>query len=132
MKEVQGSYDDIDRRLAVFLGLGAFLLTSLGCLLMGADMETFLLRGSLAFTVFCLAGFWYARTFTGLVRTELPQAATADPNVTVTTRDAPELPKFEVKAPVVLPAAEASERVKDFQLPDFGGGSEGPGSPALN
>src|SRR3954471_23025083 len=117
MREVQGQFDDLDKRLAIFLGLGAFLLTSLGCLLMGADMETLLLRGVLAFAVFSLSGWGYARTFQGMFKAELPVVAVEpDPNVTVTTRDAPQLPKCEVRAPVILPAEESAARVKDFQL----------------
>lgn len=132
MREVQGSFDDMEKRLAIFLGLGAFLLTSLGCLIMGADFETLLLRGVLAFTVFSLAGWWYASTFYALVKAKMPSAqAVSDPSVTVVTRDAPQLPRFEVKAPVILPAEESADKVRDFELPDFGVSSEEPKSPAL-
>jgi hypothetical protein len=132
MREVQGSFDDFEKRLAIFLGLGAFLLTSLGCLVMGADLDTLLLRGVVAFTAFSLAGWWAAGSFYAAVRAKLPDARTsADPSVTVVTRDAPQLPKFEVRTPVILPAEEVAENLREFELPDFGTSAEEPKSPAL-
>jgi hypothetical protein len=132
MREVQGSFDDFEKRLAIFLGLGAFLLTSLGCLVMGADFDTLLLRGVVAFTVFSLAGWWAAGSFYAAVKAKLPDAqAPLDPSVTVMTRDAPQLPKFEVRTPVILPAGDGAEKAREFELPDFGTSSEEPKSPVL-
>lgn len=57
MKELTSNHDDIDKRLAIFFGLGAFLLSSLVGLLRGYTLEGFLLQGVVVLTLAVVAGY---------------------------------------------------------------------------
>jgi hypothetical protein len=123
MQEVSGSFEDTEKRVAIFFGLVAVLLISLGCLVTGADMDSFLIRGLVGFTLSSLAAWWLAHQIGPFLKKAepVPVAETSpDADVTVITRDAPVLPKFEAPKPVVIPADEASPRVLDFVLPELG------------
>jgi hypothetical protein len=59
MKEVSSHYEDTEKRLAVFIGLGAFLLSSLAGLFQGLSPEHLLLRGVILLFAFAILGWAY-------------------------------------------------------------------------
>jgi hypothetical protein len=62
MKEMTSNHDDMDKRLAIFFGLGAFILSALVGLVRNYTLEAFLLQGvvvlGLATVVGYLFGLW--------------------------------------------------------------------------
>jgi hypothetical protein len=59
MKELTSNHDDMDKRLAIFFGLGAFLMSSLVGLLRGYTLEGFLLQGIVVLVLASLLGYGY-------------------------------------------------------------------------
>lgn len=59
MKELTSNHDDMDKRLAIFFGLGAFLMSSLVGLLRGYTLEGFLLQGVVVLVLASLLGYGY-------------------------------------------------------------------------
>lgn len=59
MKELTSNHDDMDKRLAIFFGLGAFLMSSLVGLLRGYTLEGFLLQGVVVLLLASLLGYGY-------------------------------------------------------------------------
>jgi hypothetical protein len=70
VKEITSAYQDLEKRMAVFIGLGALVFVSLFNLALGADLTSFLVRGLAALLVFSLAGYWYGGFMAGLVNKE--------------------------------------------------------------
>jgi hypothetical protein len=66
MKELTSNHDDLDKRLAIFFGVGAFLVSSLVGLIRGYSFEGFLLQGIVVLTLATLAayafGYWLRQT----------------------------------------------------------------------
>jgi hypothetical protein len=60
MKEMTSNHDDMDKRLAIFFGVGAFLLSSLVGLIRGYSFEGFLLQGVVVLTLAILAAYGFA------------------------------------------------------------------------
>ncbi len=87
MKEITSAYQDLEKRMAVFAGLGAVVFVSLFNLALGADLTSFLVRGLVALLLFSLVGYWYGRFLTRLIVKEetlpLPEG-----DVQVTTTEA--------------------------------------------
>ena len=88
MKEVTSSYDDVEKRMAIFMGLGALVFSSLYLMTRGADMWTYLVRGVLALTVFTVAGWAYGRWVRELFRTHSRKRRSCPENVERQSRDA--------------------------------------------
>lgn len=64
MKEMTSNHDDIDKRLAIFFGLGAFLMSALVGLIRGYTLEGFLMQGVVVLVLAILAGYafgWWLR-----------------------------------------------------------------------
>ena len=59
MKEMVSFHDDTEKRMGVFFGLGAFLISSLFALFQGLTPEGFLLRGVVVLFLFTLLGWGY-------------------------------------------------------------------------
>jgi membrane protein implicated in regulation of membrane protease activity len=57
MKELTSNHDDMDKRLAIFFGLGAFLMSALVGLIRGYTLEGFLLQGVVVLVLAILAGY---------------------------------------------------------------------------
>jgi hypothetical protein len=111
VKEITSAYQDLEKRMAVFIGLGAVVFVSLFNLAMGADLTSFLVRGLLALLVFSMAGYWYGHFMAGLVTKEeaLPLEASGDVQVTSTEARQVDLGGTASPLEAVLqpPAAEA-------------------------
>ena len=70
MKEITSAYQDLEKRMAVFVGLGAVIFVSLFNLALGADLIAFLVRGLVALLVFSVVGYWYGSYLGNLVTKE--------------------------------------------------------------
>ncbi len=120
MKELTSNFDDIEKRLAVFMGLGAFLLNSLVCLWQGADLETYLVRGILVIALVTLASWFYG---TWMRRVFLSFSGDAEPSdAEIRGADAQKndrLVDMPMGTSTVLPAESVSGRSIDFTLPEF-------------
>ncbi len=68
MREIYSSYDDLERRIAIYLGLGAFVATSFYLYTRGADLFSLLIRGTLALGLFTGVGWVYGHYLAGLLR----------------------------------------------------------------
>jgi hypothetical protein len=88
VKEITSAYQDLEKRMAVFAGLGAVVFVSLFNLAFGADLVTFLVRGLIALLVFSLVGYWYGRYMTGLVVKEESLPLPPESGVQVTSTEA--------------------------------------------
>jgi hypothetical protein len=122
MQELTSSYDDLEKRMAIYLGIGALLFSSLYLFTRGADMWTYLIRGVLALTVFTVLGWAYGRWVRDLFRKhsgaeELPE------NVERQSRDAHAVEGRVIThsefPEAVIPAEQAESQVSSFELPNF-------------
>lgn len=78
MKELTSFNDDIDKRIAIFFGLGALLMSTLVGLLRGYTLEGFLLQGVVVLVLAIVGGwifgFWLRQTLAATQpKEELPQ-----------------------------------------------------------
>jgi hypothetical protein len=105
VKEITSAYQDLEKRMAVFIGLGAVVFVSLFNLAMGADLTSFLVRGLLALLVFSLAGYWYGHFMAGLISREeaLPLEAAGDVHVTSTEARPVELGEQASPVEAIIP-----------------------------
>ncbi len=122
MKEITSSYEGVEKRFGIALGLAALVFSSLACLVSGAGLESFLVRGLLALGLFSILGWWYGGFLRRLFEKGAGAEPAADPNVTVTSHDVQPIPDFQ--APAEPPAAQAAgageaPRAVDFTLPEF-------------
>ena len=77
MKEQISDHDDLEKRLAIFFGLGAFILSSLVGLLRGYTLEGFLIQGLLVLVIACLAGYLFGAWLRGALRSIEPEESPA-------------------------------------------------------
>lgn len=59
MKEMTSNHDDMDKRLAIFFGLGAFLMSAMVGLIRGYTLEGFLMQGVVVLVIAILAGYGF-------------------------------------------------------------------------
>lgn len=57
MKEMISNHDDMDKRLAIFFGLGAFLMSAMVGLIRGYTLEGFLMQGIVVLLLAILVGY---------------------------------------------------------------------------
>lgn len=57
MKEMISNHDDMDKRLAIFFGLGAFLMSAMVGLIRGYTLEGFLMQGIVVLVLAILVGY---------------------------------------------------------------------------
>lgn len=57
MKELTSQHDDLDKRLAIFFGLGAFLMSAMVGLIKDYSLEGFLLQGIVVLVIAVVAGY---------------------------------------------------------------------------
>jgi len=122
MQELTSSYDDIEKRMAIYLGLGALLFTSLYLFTQGAGMWDYLIRGVLALALFSVAGWAYGHWLRGLFRKNAAEEELPG-NTERQSRDAHALEGRVIThaemPDAVIPAEEAGPKVADFTMPDF-------------
>jgi hypothetical protein len=109
MKEMTSFHDDTEKRMGVFFGLGAFLLSSLFAFFQGLTPEGFLLRGVAVLIVFSLLGWgfgaWLKKTLAATApKEELPS------NVERRSRNAESLDDGSV---VVMPGLKETEVMEE-------------------
>jgi len=59
MKEMISTHDDLDKRLAIFFGLGALILSALVGLVRNYTLEGILLQGVVVLVIAILAGYFF-------------------------------------------------------------------------
>lgn len=72
MKEMVSVHDDLDKRLAIFFGLGAFILSALVGLVRGYTLEGLLLQGVVVLTVATLCGALFGAWLRAALRSTAP------------------------------------------------------------
>ena len=122
MKEQTSQYDDLEKRMAVYLGLGALLFTSLYHIAVGADLLTFLVRGAAALILVSILGWSYFHWLSRLIKTHSEEEQLPD-NVERQSRDAKPVESRIVSAgdlaETVIPAEAMPAGISDFQLADL-------------
>lgn len=73
MKELTSSHDDFEKRLAIFFGLGAFLMSALVGLLRGYTLEGFLLQGIVVLTLATVSGYLFGVWLRGALAATKPE-----------------------------------------------------------
>jgi hypothetical protein len=121
VKELTSAYEDIEKRMGIYTGLGAFLFSSLICLLTNAELESYLVRGVLALLVFGLAGWWYGSLLRRLL-TPPEEASPKGEDTTITMHDVKPLAPFEVPktdGAAGLAPEEAAAQTVDYNFNEF-------------
>jgi hypothetical protein len=72
MKEMVSTHDDLDKRLAIFFGLGAFILSALVGLVRGYSLEGLLLQGVVVLTVATVCGAVFGAWLRAALRSSAP------------------------------------------------------------
>jgi hypothetical protein len=72
MKELTSQHDDMDKRLAIFFGLGAFLMSSMIGLIRGYSLEGFLLQGIVVLTLAVLGGYAFGTWLRAAIKASTP------------------------------------------------------------
>ncbi|HTB22116.1 MAG TPA: hypothetical protein VK914_05380 [bacterium] len=72
MKEMTSTHDDIEKRLAVFLGLGAFILSALEGMVRGYSLEGMLLQGVIVLTVTTACAWLFGAWLRAALRSSAP------------------------------------------------------------
>jgi hypothetical protein len=134
MKEMTSTHDDIDKRLAIFFGLGCFLLSALVGLIRGYTLEGFMVQGVVALTVGSLAAYAFAVWLRSALRSIEPAEPGVPDNVERRTNNAEDLDighvvtASQLSEAVILEDPEsATGKVVNFTLPELepGGFSSG-------
>ena len=68
MKEIVSGHDDLEKRMAIFIGLGAFVFSSLYLFIQGADLLTYVIRGVIIGCFAAVIGWFYGSYFSRLVK----------------------------------------------------------------
>jgi hypothetical protein len=135
MQEITSAYDDMEKRLAVFGGLGALVATSLYLFTQGADLWTYLIRGVLALTIVTILLWVYLHWLRSLVHRHTDEEALPE-NVHRQSRDAQTVQGHVVAhaemPDAVIPAESADSRITSFAMPDFEMPAPGPSAGAMD
>ena len=123
MKEMVSFHDDAEKRLGIFFGLGAFIISSLFALFQGLTPEGFLLRGVVVLILFSLAGWIYGVWLKRTIEATKPQEEMPS-NVERRSRNAESLDEGSVVMPsigetVVMEEPPATGQVVNFTLPEL-------------
>ena len=126
MKEMTSYHDDLDKRLAIFFGLGCFLLSALVGLLRGYTLEGFLIQGVVALAVGSLAAFGFAVWLRRALKSVEPEEAGSPSNVERRTNNAEDLDIGHVVTASQLEEAVIAEdpdspsgKTVNFTLPEL-------------
>jgi hypothetical protein len=127
MKEMVSFHDDAEKRLGIFFGLGAFLLSSLFSLFQGMPPEAFLLRGVVVLILFSLMGWIFGLWLKNTLEATKPHEELPS-NMERRSRNAENLdegavvmPNFDETVVMEEPNASAagSGQVVNFTLPEL-------------
>jgi hypothetical protein len=125
MKELTSNHDDLDKRLAIFFGLGAFIMSALVGLERGYSLEGFLLQGVVALIFATLAGWAFGYWLRGVLKTQEVKESVPE-NVEVRVAKSESLAEGGVvTAPVAETVIEGeakpaiSGQVVNFTLPEL-------------
>jgi hypothetical protein len=72
MKELNSFHDDIEKRMGIFFGLGAFLLSSVFAMFQGLEPEGYLLRGVVVLILASLLGWGYGVWLKNTIKATTP------------------------------------------------------------
>lgn len=125
MKEMTSNHDDIEKRLAIFAGLGGLLCSTLVGLIQGYPLEAFLLQGVVVLTVFSLVAYVFGSWLRTTLKATQPQEELPD-NVERRNNNAEDLEAGSVVMPGPLEEAVIAEdpaspsgQVVNYTLPEF-------------
>jgi hypothetical protein len=125
MKEMLSFHDDTEKRMGVFFGLGAFILSSLFAFFQGLPPEAFLLRGIAVLMLFSLLGWAYGAWLKRTLAATAPKEALPT-NVERRTRNAESLDEGGIvnmpgiaETEVMEEPSASSGSVVNFTLPEF-------------
>jgi|GEM_PF-4414340 hypothetical protein len=126
MKEMTSYHDDVDKRLAIFFGLGCFLLSALLGLVRGYTLEGFMIQGVVALTLGSLAAYGFAVWLRAALKSTQPEEPGIPSNVERRTSNAEDLDIGHVVTASQLEEAVIAEdpgspsgKVVDFNLPEL-------------
>lgn len=125
MKEMVSFHDDAEKRLGIFFGLGAFLISSLFALFQGLSPEGFLLRGVVVLILFSLLGWIYGVWLKKTLEATKPQEELPS-NMERRSRNAENLDEGSVIMPglgdetvVMEEANDSMGQVVNYTLPEL-------------
>ena len=128
MKEMISSHDDMDKRLAIFFGLGAFIMSALVGIVRNYTLEGFLLQGVVVLTLASLGGFAFGTWLRSALRSVSPQEqlpsnverrSTNPANLAEGTVMVPGVDSESVIADEPLDAVGPAGSVVNFTLPEL-------------
>jgi hypothetical protein len=73
MKEMISNHDDLDKRLAIFFGLGAFIMSALVGIVRNYTLEGFLLQGVVVMALAILGGYAFGAWLRAALRSVNPE-----------------------------------------------------------
>lgn len=122
MKELTSSFDDVEKRFAIFLGLGAFLLNALVCLISNASLETYLIQGGVLAILFGVVGYFFSHWLGGMVKQHTPQETANNESVEFRRVDAEQIAEQVVSAGEIPETViqEDGSGAADFEMENFG------------
>ena len=122
MKEMVSFHDDAEKRLGIFLGIGAFILSSLFALFQGLSPEGFLLRGVVVLILFSLMGWGYGVWLKKTLEATRPQEEMPS-NMERRSRNAESLDEGSVIMPsmgeTVVMEEPGTGQVVNYTLPEL-------------
>lgn len=125
MKELTSNHDDMDKRLAIFFGLGAFLMSALVGLIRGYTLEGFLMQGVVVLILAILAGYAYGYWLRQALAASAPSEELPE-NTERRSRNADTLEQGSLVLPgqgmetvVAEDAASPSSQMVNFSFPEL-------------
>jgi hypothetical protein len=125
MKEMTSNHDDIEKRLAIFAGLGGFLCSTLVGLIQGYTLEAFLLQGVVVLGLCSLVAYLFGAWLRAALKATEPQEEGPD-NVERRQTNAEDLDMGSVVMPSQMTEAVIAEdpgspsgQVVNYTLPEL-------------
>jgi membrane protein implicated in regulation of membrane protease activity len=125
MQEMTSNHDDIEKRLAIFAGLGGFLCSTLVGLIQGYTLEAFLLQGVVVLTLCSLVAYIFGAWLRAALKATAPQEQTPE-NMERRQTNAEDLEMGTVVMPNQMNEAVISEdtdpptgQVVNYTLPEL-------------
>jgi membrane protein implicated in regulation of membrane protease activity len=135
MKEMTSNHDDLEKRLAIFAGLGGLLFSTLVGLIQGYTLEAFLLQGVVVLVLFTLVAYAFGTWLRDALKKSEPAEELAD-NVERRRTNAEDLEMGSVVMPgemheavIAEDPASPSGQVVNYTLPELSP-MDGPGASA--
>ena len=125
MKEMTSNHDDLEKRLAIFAGLGGLLFSTLVGLIQGYTLEAFLLQGVVVLVLFSLLAYGFGVWLRDALKKSEPVEELAD-NVERRRSNAEDLEVGSVVMPgemqeavIAEDPASPSGQVVNYTLPEL-------------